>query len=170
MNEEPSDLSPVPTATLRQWVTAPDASPLRHAAYHVLLEHGSCGSGLSDKEATAFLFRYWDDGLSGRLTGESIPGPYVLGHDLRRWFRRAWPADLERCMEIRSLLERLGRMGNATSRDVILLSVLEHLLTDPDVVRFFAAWRDDPVLADLLDEGLTLATAAPPDVDGSSTT
>src|SRR5215813_7416357 len=94
-----------PLATpVREWLAAPDFSPLRHAAYHLVYEHDPTQWGITDDEAAEFLLQYYRDGLSSRLLGESVPSPYVLGHDLQQLFQRTWPTGLHRCRQIRELL------------------------------------------------------------------
>jgi hypothetical protein len=153
--------SHIPLATFRGWVESDDPM-LHHLAFHTAFAHPETVEDLTEEERLAFCLRFLETGLSGRY-GESIPdGPYVLGHTVLGWLLRLresdQPQDRSAIARILSMLETLARTGDESTRDVIVLGILEHALEHEAMRGLFESWAVDPALAPLYEEAVRLST------------
>ena len=151
----------VPLQTLRDWAQSTDPV-LNQLAFHTAFEHPSDVDDLGARERLEICLRFLERALA-REYGDSIPdGPYVLAHTTLGWLRqlaasgdRAARDELD---AIIAMLERVARRGDAATRDVIVLGILEHALAEPGTGALFRQWADDPELAPLYHEAESLAT------------
>jgi len=160
-DEEPPAPGRVPLSKLREWAGSDDPL-LRNLAFHTAYEHPATVDGLAPPERESICLRFLEDGLAGRF-GNSIPdGPYVLAHTLAAWLRSETassdPAPRATVAAIVSMLERLARAGDAATREVILLGLLEHVVDEDATREPFEGWRDDPELGPLLAEAERLGS------------
>ncbi len=151
---------PVPLETLREWRASSDPL-LHHLAFHMAFSHPERVSELCEEERLEICLQFLEAGLSGRY-GDRIPdGPYTLGHTTLAWLRAlsesGGPADRVALAAVLSMLERLARDGDAATRDVIVLGVVEHAFEEEKTRALFAGWASDPTLAPLYEEAARLS-------------
>lgn len=147
-------------ALLREWFESPDPQ-LAYLGFHTAFFHPDTVAGLAEPERLERCLAFLAAGLAGRYRDAIPDGPYVLGHTVAGWLRTLAaadaPADRSAARAVESMLARTAREGDASTRDVIVLGVLEHVLGDPAVAPLFAHWAGDPALAPLYREGAALA-------------
>lgn len=92
--------------------------------------------------------------------GEWADTRYEAGWSFTSWFGGIWHdestprAALE---ELRGWLEDIYTNGDEELRDCLITAVFEHLFEDRHIMRFFACWKDDPVMADAYAEAVDYA-------------
>lgn len=147
---------------MREWAASGDPR-LHYLAFHTAFSHADEVSGLGEKERLDICVTFLDAALSGRY-GDDVPdGRYSLAHTTLSWLRQLAGTDggdgRSALDTVLAMIERVARNGDASTRDVILLGILEHAFEDEATRALFAAWADDADLRPMHEEAVRLAGA-----------
>lgn len=96
-----------------------------------------------------FHVNYYERCLRENPDGVWCDSRYIAAHSLVAWFKGLWndkTVSRDALRELKSLLARVYRSGDEKLKVAVITGALEHLFTDPTILRFFADWKDDPQL------------------------
>jgi hypothetical protein len=150
----------IPASKVREWVNAPDRE-VQGALFDLLFEHSESIEPLPAEEKNNFFLTYLERCLREDVQGQYVEGRYAAGHSVRAWFQRQWierQVNKHTLEEIRNMLARLCREGNAELADAIITAILEHLFSNPEIAGFFDEWKNDHALSSIYQEALSLSS------------
>jgi hypothetical protein len=142
----------VPRARILQLMKSHDLEIL--GALYVFIMNRRPGRGveppLTFQDYKTFLLRYYRRCLLEDPDSNWASSRYSAGWDLVSWFGLLWrDRTVPRTVlaEIKGFLAQLYLEGDEAVRTCIVTATLEHLFEQRAIRRFFAEWRDDPVLS-----------------------
>lgn len=136
---------------VRHWMTNPDLEVMG-AVFKLLHkpEHYSrIKPPLAFEDYQHFHVNYYERCLRENPDGVWCDSRYIAAHSLVAWFKGLWndkTVSRDALRELKSLLARVYRSGDEKLKVAVITGALEHLFTDPTILRFFADWKDDPQL------------------------
>lgn len=141
---------------MREWAASGDPR-LHYLAFHTAFAHANEVHGLGEQERLDICLAFLEAALSGRY-GDDVPdGRYSLAHTTLAWLRQLARDDRKALDALLAMIERVARDGDASTRDVIVLGILEHAFEDDATRALFAAWAHDADLETLYEEAARLA-------------
>ncbi len=145
---------------MRQWMKSPDLETMG-AVFSLInkREHYErIFPPLQIGDYRAFSLRYYKDCITQDSDGEWHDSPYTAAHSLVNWFNHLWKSrgnsDVA-LVELKELLACLYVSGGERVRRCVVTGVLEHMLQDHEIKRFFLDWRRDPNLKTALTQAET---------------
>ena len=156
--------TPLDASIVRRWITTGDIEAA--GALMALLSNPKHDSRidppLRPEEYFEFVRDYYERAMLENPDGEWADSTTTAGYDFARWFQRLWNdpgiprsaiADLKR-----SLARAYSSAPNTIRRNIIN-SALEQLFNDPEILNYFADWKEDALLHDAYNEARESALA-----------
>lgn len=149
------------TAQLEQvhaWM-ASDCRDAQGYLWYCFFEHPGRLKVLETSEIVAFGSRYLERCVIENSETLYADGRFSACDMLRAWFQRAWSereGQTSTLVALRDLLARLCCRDDEQITDVVMTAVLEHLFIQPEIREFFRAWEQEPMLANIYRDALTL--------------
>lgn len=153
---------PLSAESVRRWMKTTDLEAMG-AVFTLLHEpqhYNRITPPLVFDDYRSFHLRYYEACFRENVDGKWCDSRYIAAHSLVRWFCGLWRDDsVPRVAldELKSLLARLYREGDADLKSAVVTGSLEHLFGDKNIRRFFADWKDDSELSSALQEALSYA-------------
>jgi hypothetical protein len=150
------------TASLEQvhaWM-ASDCRDAQGYLWDCLFEHPGRVEAPDISEIVAFGSCYLERCVIENSETLYADGRFSACDTLRAWFQRVWNKREEQnatVVALRDLLARLCCRGDEQITDVVMTAVLEHLFIQPEIREFFRAWEQEPILASVYRDALTLS-------------
>lgn|GEM_PF-6230971 len=153
--------TPVDIDKVEEWLESDE-----DATYEELLSLFVGRARLFDQQAydatAAGLVRYL---LATRSTGTPELSTFEVLEYILAIFRMLWP-DRKRhktlLREIKNGLAKFLLNWPEKPADLVILVILEHLFSSPEVAEYFSSWRNHEVLGPAYREALDMATKGPP--------
>lgn len=98
-------------------------------------------------------FKYLPMCLTSCMESEWIEPQHLAGYAIARWLEELWKHREERADDLKewkNKLECMFRDGDQEARNCIINSVLEHIVSNPEVRKYLSDWRQDPLLGNAL--------------------
>jgi len=153
----PERVSTIPLEKLKCWMESRDievlgavASFISDARYFTRIK-----PPIRFDDTHTFLLRYFKRCLLENPDGEWADSRYSAGRDVYLWFVSLWNKKNTRSVvfdDYKALLASLYRTGDAELRTCIVTATLEHLFETSSIRKFFADWKEDPILKQAYDE------------------
>ncbi len=156
---ESPNLEYVPKDRVLLWMKAEDIEVLG-ALYSYILDKKYAARirpALIFADYHPFVIRYYERCFRENPDGEWTDTRYGAGRDLVGWFSSLWKdSSIPRAVldEIKNWLGELYKSADTDLRHCIINSTLEHLLEAPEIAKYFADWKLDPVLQQAYAEAL----------------
>ncbi len=149
----------IPARTICNWMKSEDIEVLG-AVFRLLhkKEHYSrIDPPLTFSDYHPFHLRYYERCLRENPDGKWSDSSYLAAHSLVAWFNGIWkdPSTPKQAFEeLKAMLARLYREGDARLRTCIITGALEHLFENRQIRQFFDDWKEDPALKEAYSEAL----------------
>ncbi len=151
VNNSREGSSTIPLEKLKYWMESGDIEVLGAVASFIAdaryFERIKPPIGFDDTHA--FLLRYFKRCFLENPDGEWADSRYSAGRDVYLWFVSLWHKKNTRSVvfdDYKALLASLYRKGDAELRACIVTATLEHLFETSSIRKFFADWKEDPIL------------------------
>jgi len=138
---------------VREWMATTDLDAMG-ALYALLSEPGQVTRikpPIDKYEVSPFLRRYFERCIVEDPQSEWADSRYSAGWDIARWLKH-WvesrDLDSSELAEWTRWLGELYKRGDNAIQLSIETATLEHVLDDPAIAKLFAAWLNDPALAE----------------------
>lgn len=144
---------------VREWMTSADIQTLG-AVYYLIFDsryYPKIEPPLTIGDYTAFVLPYYERCFREDPQVDWASPRYTAGWDLVGWFMGMWrDATVPRATlkEIKAWLAGLYRTSDEELRTCLVTATLEHLFEDRKVAKFFADWRNDPLLRNAYAEAI----------------
>jgi hypothetical protein len=160
INLPPAQQRLVRLEQVRRWMKSPNLE-VNGIAFDLLFKHANRVEAPPEEEQEDFFLNHLLRCIRENPQSVYVPSRYMAGHVLRAWFERLWaigPDKQSRLIQIRDALADLARKGAPEVKDVIIVSILEHLLRNPQLEEFFGGWKREPVLRAIHQEAIELSS------------
>lgn len=155
--------TPIDAAAVRRWLETDDLKAM--GALAALFSEPRFDSRikppLSPEEYYPFFRDYYFRAIVENPSGEWAHSASEAGYEFAHWFREIW-SDPDSRSVIPDLKEALTRTFLAATPEVrerMLLSALELMFEDQEIIDYFADWKDDPILLEAYRDLKQLAEA-----------
>jgi hypothetical protein len=155
---DPAGAGTVAKANVRKWMQSSDIE-VRGALYSKITD-AECikhiEPPLQFEDYVDFVVLYLEQCIEQDSDGDWAHSRYLAGYELVAWIKKFWSdGDVPRSKleEIKQRLASLYKQGDKRLRTAVANAVLEHLFEDPQLVIYFADWKNDPVLTEAYDAG-----------------
>jgi len=155
---------PLDSSTVRRWMMTDDEEAA--GALMALLadpKHDSrIQPPLRPEEYFEFARRYYERSMLGNSEGEWVDSATDAAYDFARWFKRLWgDPNIPKSAgyNLKKSLERTYLAAPKPIRKNIINSALEQLFYDPEILNYFADWKENPLLQSAYEEARESAMA-----------
>jgi hypothetical protein len=111
---------------------------------------------LTLSEQQSILQSYWQRTLTEDPTdNDFVGGRYTSAGEILSRFGSLWKdprQNQEAILAMKNWIGEIYRNGDYGLRTSVVQGVLEHLLQDPHIRKFYSDWKTDPILADAYKE------------------
>ena len=117
---------------------------------------------LEAEEYYPFVRDYYMRAMLENQEGEWADPTTIAGHDFARWFQKLWDdIDIPRetLGDLKDALKRTYIAAEPAVRLNIVLSALEDLFKNADILDYFADWKNEQLLSDAYKDAKQLADA-----------
>jgi hypothetical protein len=142
-----------------RWASSSDLETL--GAVFALLDKASLRErivpSLTFSEHQTFILAYLERCLVENPEGEWPDSRYEAGWSLTSWIKTIWADEAvprEKLLEIKTMLARLYKSGDAQIKTCIVNATLEHLFENRSIAAYFADWGRDPSLAQAFSDAM----------------
>jgi hypothetical protein len=151
---------PAELEQVRRWMKSPNLE-VNGIVFNLLFEHANRVEAPPENEQEDFFLNHLLRCIRENPQSFYVRNRYMAGHALRAWFERLWAVGRikqSRLAQIRDALAELARQESPEIKDVIIVSILEHLFRNPQLAEFFAGWKREPGLRTIHQEAIKLSS------------
>jgi hypothetical protein len=156
----------IPASKVKNWIRS-QSLDVHGALTGLISDHSTrIEPPLSMKEICDAHLHYYRRCLLENAQSEYVPSRYIAGYELTSWFNGLWKdssVPREYLSQLKAMLAELYKSGDPSFREAIVNAVLEHLLEDPEMARFFEDWKAEPTLKQAYDLAMEWGTRQPVD-------